>query len=35
MDVAAAVASPATLRRMYERKEDMCPAVIAGRVRNL
>ena len=27
VDVAAAVASPATLRRMYERKEDMCPAV--------
>ena len=26
-DAAAAAASPATLRRMYERKEDMCPAV--------
>ena len=26
-DAAAAVASPATLRRMYERNEDMCPAV--------
>ena len=26
-DAAAAVAPSATLRRMYERKEDMCPAV--------
>ena len=26
-DAAAAVASSATLRRMYERKEDMCPVV--------
>ena len=29
---AVAVASSATLRRMYERKEDMCPAVGGGAV---